>query len=168
LINSEQRNVLKTTAVLIILMAGLNIVYAASAIVVGVYDADLLNIEDHGEETRIRLYGVDAPEAGQNGNVAAIRFLRRMVLDHPVTVKVIETDRLNQIFAVVVREGKESSVNAAIVANGYAWVNRDRCRADECEVWKAMENRARTLKLGIWSDYNVMPPWEFREQQRKQ
>jgi endonuclease YncB( thermonuclease family) len=139
---------------------------ATPATVVKVYDGDTLNLDVQGETIRIRLYGIDAPESGQNGNVAATRFLRRLVLEHPVEVIVLETDRLDQAFAVVIREGKESSVNAAMVASGYAWVDPERCRTDECPRWKKIESQARMLKLGIWSAYDVVPPWEFKNQQR--
>lgn len=155
-------------AVLIILAAMPNFAYATPAKVIRVYDGDTLNVEVQGETVMIRLYGIDAPESGQDGNVAATRFLRRLVLEHPVVFKVIETDRLNQAFAVVIRQGKESSVNAAMVANGYAWVNPDGCKTEACAKWKMMENQARMLKLGIWSDYDVVPPWEFRDRQRKE
>jgi endonuclease YncB( thermonuclease family) len=158
----------KIAAVLLILTTIHVIAYATPATVIRVYDGDTLNVDVQGETVRIRLYGIDAPESGQDGNVAATRFLRRLVLEHPVEIEVMETDRLNQAYAVVIREGKESSVNAAMVANGYAWVNPDGCRTDECPNWKEIESQARSLKLGIWSDYDVVPPWEFRKRQRKE
>jgi micrococcal nuclease len=155
-------------AVFIVLITISRFAYAAPAIVTRVYDGDTLTVDAQGETIRIRLYGIDAPESGQGGNVAATRFLRHLVLEHPVELKVIETDRLNQIFTVLIREGKESSVNAAMVANGYAWVNPDQCKTDECPKWKAIESLAKSLKLGIWSEFNLVPPWEFRRQQRQQ
>jgi endonuclease YncB( thermonuclease family) len=158
----------KMVAVLIVLITISDFAYAASAKVIRVYNGDTLTIDAQGKETRLRLFGIDAPESGQDGDVAATRFLRRLVLEHPVEIKVKETDQLNQIFAVVIREGKESSINAAMLANGYAWVNPDQCKGDECLKWKVIESQARTLKLGIWSDYNIVPPWEFRKQQRQQ
>ena len=157
----------RIAAVLIILTIIPTIAYATPATVIRVYDGDTLNLDVQGETVRIRLYGIDAPESGQDGNVAATRFLRRLVLEHPVEVKVMETDRLNLAFAIVIREGKESSVNAAMVANGYAWVNTDGCRTKECNRWKKIESQARMLKLGIWSAYDVVPPWEFKKLQRK-
>ncbi len=153
-------------SVLIILFCIPNFAYATTATVIRVYNGDTLNVDVLGKTVRIRLYGIDAPESGQDGNVAATRFLRRLVLEHPVEVNVLETDRLNQAFAVVIRKGKESSVNAAMVANGYAWVNPEQCRTDECPRWIKIESQARMLKLGIWSDYDVVPPWEFKNQQR--
>lgn len=158
----------KIAAVLLILTTIHVIAYATPATVIRVYDGDTLNVDVQGETVRIRLYGIDAPESGQDGNVAATRFLRRLVLEHPVEFKIMKSDRLDQAYAVVIREGKESSVNAAMVANGYAWVNPDQCKIDECPHWREIESQARMLKLGIWSDLNVVPPWEFREQQRKQ
>jgi endonuclease YncB( thermonuclease family) len=158
----------KIAAMLIILAAIPVSAYATRATVIDAYDGDTLNADVQGQAVRVRLYGIDAPESGQDGNVAATRFLRRLVLDHPVEINVVETDRFDQAVAVVIRRGKESSVNAAMVANGYAWVNTDLCRTDECPKWKKLENQARTLKLGIWSSYNVVPPWEFRERQRKE
>ena len=157
----------KIAAVFLILTIIPTIANATPATVVRVYDGDTLNLDVQGKTVRIRLYGIDAPESGQDGNVAATRFLRRLVLKHPVEVKILQTDRLNQAFAVVIREGKESSVNAAMVANGYAWGNPEQCRTEECPRWKKIESQARMLKLGIWSDYDVVPPWEFKKQQQK-
>ena len=57
------------------------IAYATPATVIRVYDGDTLNLDVQGETVRIRLYGIDAPESGQDGNVAATRFLRRLVLE---------------------------------------------------------------------------------------
>jgi micrococcal nuclease len=158
----------KIAAVFIVLITISHFAHATTAKVIRVYNGDTITVEAQGKKIRIRLYGIDAPESGQDGNVAAKRFLRRLVLEHPVEIKVMDNDQLNQIFAVVIREGKESSVNAAIVANGYAWVNPDQCKTDECPKWEDIESQARALKLGIWSDYNLVPPWEFRKLQRQQ
>jgi endonuclease YncB( thermonuclease family) len=158
----------KIAAVLILLITISHFAYATTAKVIRVYNGDTLTAEAQGKKIRIRLYGIDAPESGQDGDVAATRFLRRLVLEHPVEIKVMETDMLNQVFAVVIRGGKESSVNAAMVANGYAWVNPDQCKIDECPHWREIESQARMLKLGIWSNYDVVPPWEFRKRQRKE
>ena len=135
----------KVAAVFIVLITLSHFAYATTAKIIRVYNGDTLTADDQGEKIRIRLFGIDAPESGQDGDVAATRFLRHLVLEHPVEIKVMETDRLNQIFAVVIREGKESSVNAAMVANGYAWVNPDQCKTDECPKWKEIESQARTL-----------------------
>lgn len=154
------------TAVLIILLTSLNFAYATTAKVIKIYDGDTLKVDVQGEALNIRLYGVSAPEGGQDGNVAATRFLRRLILGHPLEIQVMETDLFGRPLAIVIREGKESSVNAAVVANGYAWVNPGECKSDPCNYWKKLELSARKLKLGIWSGYDLVPPWEFGKQKR--
>jgi micrococcal nuclease len=158
----------RIAAVFIILMTMPNFIFAAPAAVVQVFNGDTLNVDAEGEKIMLRLYGIDAPESGQHGNIAATRFLKRLVLGSPVEIKVMETDRPNQTFAIVFREGEASSVNVAMVANGYAWVNPNHCKTDDCSGWKKIESQARTFKLGIWSSFEVVPPWQFKTQQRKQ
>jgi len=150
--------------VIIILVASLNFAYATPAKVIRVYDGDTFSINLQGEKVSIRLYGIDAPESGQDGNVSATRFLKRLVLEQPLEIKVIASDSIGRSLAIVIREGKESSVNAAMVGNGYSWVNPGKCKVDECTYWEKLESHARKLKLGIWSGYDLVPPWEFMQQ----
>lgn len=153
--------------VLIFLITGLNMAHATTAKVITAYDGDTLSVEIQGAVVNLRLYGIDSPESGQDGNVKATRFLLRLVLGHPLDVRVIETDRFGWPLAIVIRKGKESSVNAAMVGNGYAWINPDLCKAEDCTYWEELESRARKLKLGIWSGYDLVPPWDFHRQNRK-
>lgn len=153
----------KIIMTLIILITSLNVAYAKAAKVITVYDGDTFVVDMHGDEIKIKLYGIDAPEAGQNGNGLSTRFLRSLILNSQLEINVIETDIFGRTLAVVIREGKESSVNAAMVSNGYAWVYSKKCKIDECNKWKALESKARILKLGIWSGFDFVPPWEFRK-----
>jgi micrococcal nuclease len=157
----------KIALVLIFLIISLDIAYATTATVITVYDGDTLSAEVQGTVVNLRLYGIDAPESGQGGNVTATRFLMQLVLGHPLEIKVIDTDRFGRPLALVIRKGKASSVNAAMVGNGYAWVNPDQCKVDDCTYWKELESQARKLKLGIWSGYDLVPPWEFSRQNRQ-
>ena len=150
-------------AVFLILATTTDLAHANPATVIDVYDGDTLDVHMQGKKVKIRLYGIDAPESGQHGNVSAGRFLRHLVDKHPLRITVIATGRFDQTLAIVIREGKEASVNAAMVANGYAWVNPDKCTTDACNRWKQLESQARRLRLGIWSGYDLVPPWEFGE-----
>jgi endonuclease YncB( thermonuclease family) len=138
-----------------------------AAEITSISSGDTLVAVDKGSTITIRLYGIDAPEAGQQGSNAATRFLRSLVVDHPVVVETVETDGFERSIAIVRRLQKESSINAAMVAHGYAWVNPKSCTADECNQWKRLERQAQNFRLGIWSGYDLVPPWEFRTQQRR-
>lgn len=133
--------------------------------VTDVNSGDTLVANVQGQKFSIRLYGIDAPESGQHGANAAKRYLRTLALAHPIEVEVIETDVFGIAVAIVRRVEKESSINAAIVANGYAWVNPKLCRADVCDKWTGLQSQAKKYGLGIWSGFDLIPPWEFNSQQ---
>ena len=139
-------------------------VHGFTGAIIGVDAGDTLVAEVEGSRHTIRLYGIDAPERGQHGANAAKRYLRSLALSHPVDVTVIETDVFGRDVAVVSRIGKESSINAAVVASGYAWVNPNACRLELCGQWQTLQQQARKYRLGIWSGIDPVPPWEFRIQ----
>ncbi len=147
---------------IVMLTAAVRLASAEPGEAIRIYDGDTLSIMMGGQKLNVRLYGIDAPQNGQPGYVSATRFLKRLISGHPLEVTVLKTDRAGQSHAIVVRNGKESSVNAAMVANGYAWVNPRTCQADPCRYWKHLQSQARSLKLGIWTGYDLIPPWEFK------
>jgi endonuclease YncB( thermonuclease family) len=142
--------------------------YGFTATVTGIGDSDVLIVTTQEEKTTVRLYGIDAPESGQQGSNASRRYLKRLVAEHPVSVEKLYTDGFGRSVAIVKRLEKESSINAAMVANGYAWVDPNSCKIDACKQWKRIEGQAKKFRLGIWSGYDLIPPWEFKQQQRRQ
>ena len=61
--------------------------------VVGVPDGDTIVVRDeHGNDVRVRLYGIDAPELHQRGGEQARDRLLRMVMDRPVYLVTIDRD----------------------------------------------------------------------------
>ena len=156
--------VLRFAVALLILATSLNWAHAAQAKATRVYDGDTFSINLEGEKVSIRLYGINAPKNGQDGNTSATRFLKRLVVGQPLEIKVITTDANGRSIAIVMREGEKSSVNAEMVGNGYSWVNPGKCKVDACAYWKKLESQAQSLKLGIWSGFDLVPPWEFKLQ----
>ena len=140
---------------------------AGTAKVLAVYDGDSLKVEMQGEALSIKLYGIDAPESGQAGNVSATRFLKHLAAGLPVEVEVVGEDGFGQPLAVLTRKDRKLSINASIVANGYAWVKPSECHIKDCQEMKALESQARMLKLGIWSNFDAVPPWEFKERHNR-
>ncbi len=160
----------KYSAILWCLLAICMIVTRAhgfSGTVAAVHSGETLAVVTEEGRRTIRLYGIDAPASGQQGANAAKRYLRGLAMAHPVEVEVIAMDVFGQTVAVVKRVQKESSINAAIVANGWAWVNPKTCQADVCATWQRLQRQAQKYRLGIWSGYDLTPPWEFRAQQRR-
>ena len=52
-------------------------------------------------------------------------------------------------------------INASLVCAGLAWWDRE--RAPDSKILSDCEAEARAKKLGIWSEENPIPPWEWRE-----
>jgi endonuclease YncB( thermonuclease family) len=154
-----------TALLILLLLAGKDVARANPVQIVDVFSGDTLSVSMGGDTLSIRLYGIDAPESGQHGNVAATRFLKRLLRNQAVRVEWLHADGLAPPLAILVRDGKESSVNAAMVANGYAWVYPRHCTIDICSQWKQLEAKARMFGLGIWSGFDLLPPWEFNRRQ---
>lgn len=124
-----------------------------------VIDGD--TIEVHG--TRIRLYGIDAPESIQlcylNGKTnrcgqrAAIA-LANKIGNHVVTCEPKDRDRYNRVVAVC--HAQDTDLNAWMVRNGWALAYRQYSTA-----YVSDEKQAKQEKVGIWQG-NFTPPWEWR------
>ncbi len=101
--------------------------------VVGVSDGDTITVLHDGKGEKIRVYGIDCPEKGQ---------------DFGQKAKQITSDK---VF------GEE------LVDEGCAWVFRKYCSKPRCSLWLELEERARKSKVGLWSLPNPIPPWDYRK-----
>jgi endonuclease YncB( thermonuclease family) len=133
-----------------------------------VVDGDTLVIR--GEEVRIRLYGVDAPEGQQTcedgsgkrylcGSRAADALASFIGRNGRVVCKEEDRDRYGRIVAVCSANGRE--LNAELVRQGWALEYKqysDGRYADE-------EAEARREKCGLWAGMFV-DPWKWRRGER--
>lgn len=125
-----------------------------------VIDGDTIDVGG----TRVRLEGIDAPEAGQMcarrvlgswacGD-AATNFLRRLVEGRQVACQEAGRDRFGRVLAVCTVG--ETEINAALVREGLAWAFvRYSTRYVE------IENEARIARRGIFATENT-PAWDYR------
>ncbi len=124
-------------------------------------------LEIHGR--KIRLFGIDAPEAGQLctrsdgarwhcGSYATVA-LDRLVAGREVTCRVRDIDRYGRPVAVCTAGGRDLA--AELVRQGWALAYRrfSRDYADE-------EEAARAERAGIWAG-RFDEPWQWRERQRR-
>jgi micrococcal nuclease len=133
-----------------------------SGMVVGISDADVIMVLHEGRGEKIRLYGIDAPDIGQAFNKRAKQFTSDMVYGKTVEVKTKDKDQYGPTVGLITVDGK--SLNETLIKNGLAWVYRVFCKEPFCESWIDLEIVARYHKIGLWSESNPIPPWEFRHE----
>ena len=137
---------------------------APSAAVSGqakVIDGDTIDIDG----VRIRLEGIDAPEATQTcgrrwigswgcGEAAATE-LAKLVTAQPVTCESRGTDKYGRMLGSCFAGGLD--INAEMVKRGLAWAFVKYSTA-----YQTVEADARARKAGIWQG-EAQPPWEYRQ-----
>mgnify|MGYP001798134463 CR=1 FL=1 len=82
-----------------------------------VIDGDTLRIQ--GIERRIRLFGLDAPEKGEEGFRQATNALKDLTLDRPITCEEITIDRYNRIVGRCFN-GKGQDITELMIKTGSA------------------------------------------------
>ena len=128
-----------------------------------VIDGDTIIIGD----TRIRLYGIDAPEQQQHCFSAgtawpcgesATAALKLMVQEHVVRCEGSKEDRYGRLIGVCFVAGR--NLNEAMVRAGWALAYRKYSKK-----YVAAEQKAVDGSLGIWRG-DFVPPWEWRKKRR--
>ena len=128
--------------------------------VASVIDGDTLDIHD----TRIRLFGIDAPERRQTcldeagalwrcGQAAAVA-LAEQIGRTAVTCATRDIDRYGRIVAVCHADGTD--LNGWMVSQGHA-----RAWARYSLDYVSEENAARILRRGLWAG-GFVNPWDWR------
>jgi endonuclease YncB( thermonuclease family) len=126
--------------------------------VVGVQDGDTFTLLIAENQTiRIRLAQIDAPESQQAFGQRSKQSLSELVFKKKVQVKKETVDRFGRIVGTVFVG--DLDVNREQVNRGMAWVFL-KFLHDKSLI--AVEAIARQGKIGLWSDPNPVPPWEYR------
>ena len=147
-------------ALLIVLWAGVAERAAADleGRVIAVPDGDTLTIRVRGENLRVGLDGVDAPEIGQAYGKSARRSLAQLCRGKDASVVERGKDEDGRILGSV-RCG-EVDVNAEQVRRGLAWVHL-RYLPLGSPLYE-FEANARLRRVGLWRAAKPVPPWEWR------
>lgn len=126
--------------------------------VVGITDGDTFTLLSPGKKRiKVRLYGIDCPEKGQDFASVAKERLSELIFGKPVQIAFKSYDRWGRTVGTVVCDGK--NVNEILLAEGLAW---HFTRYDDNAEWSVIERNAREKKLGLWSLVNPVPPWKWR------
>jgi endonuclease YncB( thermonuclease family) len=157
------------TILLVLLLPALSL--AATYVVDGVLDGDTIQvIAPYGQQIRVRLYGIDCPEASKKdkpgqayGNVAKKR-VNELIRKQEVELDTYGQDKYGRTIAVVRSGG--ININETLVTEGYAWVYARYCKESFCRSWKNSEKQAQLNHIGLFAEQNPMPPWVWRHSQR--
>ncbi len=133
-----------------------------------VIDGDTLAIQ--GEPTRIRLYGVDAPEGKQTcddatgrpylcGSRSADALASLIGRNGRVTCREEDRDRYGRVVAVCLSNGRD--INTEMIRQGWAVEYKQYSDGRYSEE----EDEAHRAKRGLWAG-TFAKPWEWRRGQR--
>ena len=119
------------------------------------------------QETRIRLYGIDAPESSQKGGTESTRHLRKLIGSRrKIWMDTMATDQYGRTVGLIYpkRNHPEGSYNLQMVEAGqarcYMTGAQDRAR------YQHAENTAREKSRGIWKQKKRVDPWEHRRNEK--
>lgn len=141
--------------------------HAFSGTVTKVSDGDTFTVAtDHGAQ-RVRIFGIDAPEHGQAFGTAARQDLAALILDK--TVEVVPPPRhtkfprsYDRVVGLVTVGGTD--VGWSMISLGDAWAYDDFSPPPSYDDAMA---QAISLHIGLWSDKEPLPPWDWRKARRR-
>ncbi|HUU83282.1 MAG TPA: thermonuclease family protein [Phycisphaerae bacterium] len=142
-------------------------------------DGDTLDIDvpdGRHPTTRIRLWGVDAPEVtggrqrGMHYGSEASAFAKRRLMGRRVRVVLSPSrtrGKYGRLLAYVYLEPSGVMFNELLLENGYAYADR-RFPHPYKRQFKSIEERARKQGVGLWADVTAdqMPEWRRRMEGR--
>ena len=115
---------------------------------------------------KVRLYGIDAPDAkpgspGQPFGEIARRTLMYKIMGRQVSAEFMDIDR-DRRTVVVIRYACRD-INREMVAEGMAWAYRQYLQEPYASEYTGAEEVARARHKGLWRDASPLPPWEYRK-----
>jgi endonuclease YncB( thermonuclease family) len=136
--------------------------------VTNVPDGDTIRVAKpgarRGDTVKIRLHGIDCPEAGQRFGEVAKKFTNDAVYRRSVTVQVRDTDQFGRAVAwvsYVDDKGVKKELNLELVKAGLAWWY-EHFAPKETRLRDAQEE-ARKAKKGLWADFDPVAPWDWKK-----
>jgi endonuclease YncB( thermonuclease family) len=125
--------------------------------VVGVYDGDSVTcLDEAGQQQKVRLAGIDAPESSQDHGRDSREALAGMVFGRTVEVVDAGRDANGAWLGRLSVDGQD--VNRQMVATGNAWA--DPSAVDP--TLAAAQSAAQASRLGLWAQPDPTPPWNAR------
>lgn len=127
---------------------------------------------------KVRLAGIDAPEKGQPFGQRSKGSLSDLVFGREVEVHWTKRDRYQRLVGGVMVGAPNcppaacpKTIDAGLVqiSAGLAWwyqkYAREQSAADAAK-YQAAEEGACSRRVGLWSEANPVPPWDWRKEKR--
>lgn len=133
--------------------------FADTAKVLHVSDGDTFIASTKKGKTKVRLYGVDAPEKSQEYGLKSLSYLQFLISNKNVKLKVMGIDQYGRTIAKVFYNGTD--INTEMISSGNAWWYEQFARNEK--IYEKAQKSAKEQKIGLWSKGNPIPPWEYRK-----
>ena len=114
-------------------------------------------------DTRVRLWGIDAPEKGQPYADEARARLKELIEGKAVRLEWKDRDQYSREVAIVY--AGSTNINLQMVKEGLAW--HYEYFAPDAEDLDAAEKAARKKRKGLWADDEPVNPYDFRKRNRE-
>ncbi len=130
--------------------------HSLEGVIISVIDGDTFILKTSSGQTKVRLYGIDAPEKNQLFGTESTQFLKQY---EGQGCKVIykSKDRYGRVIGELYVN--ETNICKASLINGFAWHYKHYSNDAD---YRKSERLARSNKAGLWSYSNNLPPWEHR------
>lgn len=131
--------------------------------VIGVKDGDTIEVLYKSQPIVIRFEHIDCPEKKQAFGKKAKQFVSDNVFGKKV--KIIsngKTDRWKRLIAVIELENG-NNLNKMLVQNGLAMHFKKYSKDNSYDI---IEKEAKNNKIGMWSQKNVVEPWNYRKKKK--
>ena len=150
-----------------VLLAGVPLEVSAAQLagrVVGIVDGDTLTLLDGSKQQhKIRIAGIDAPEARQPFGQRSKENLSSLAFSKTAQADCTKRDRYKRQVCTVLVEGRDIGLEQ--VRAGLAWWYRKYASeqaATQRIDYEAAEAAARQQRAGLWMASDPVPPWDFR------
>lgn len=131
--------------------------------VLSISDGDTITLLDSGgNEIKVRLYGIDAPESTQRYGESSRQALKNMIYGKDIKLTVINTDQYGRSVGILETEDGRN-INKQMLMNGHAWYYGTYCKKSFCREWRMLAEQAKFENKGLWQQSKPTPPWEYRK-----
>jgi endonuclease YncB( thermonuclease family) len=126
--------------------------------VIGVSDGDTATVLTADRKPiKIRLAQIDAPEKAQAFGERSKQSLSELIYGKNVTVEVETTDKYGRTVGKILVGGVDANLEQ--IKRGMAWFY---VQYGKDAKYHDAESKAKSAKLGLWSEANPTAPWEWR------